>query len=392
MDLEKLRILGESAKYDICASSSCRISGNIDIFRQNSPVDRIGNLATGGICHSYTPDGRCVSLFKVLLSNYCEKNCLYCPNRKDSGVRRAKFGKDELARIFIDLYSGNFVEGLFLSSAVHCSVDHAMTEMLDVCTIVRTRYRFTGYIHLKILPGVSDAHVESAMKIATRVSLNLEAPNADYLKVIAPEKDFHGEIISRLEAINRNIQNGNRPNAGYTTQLIVGAAGEGDRDIMRTVGYLYRKKNLRRAYFSAFIPQSGTPFAGNSEIPLTRENRLYQADWLLRFYDFDVKDLPFGPDGNLPLDKDPKRAWAEAHPELFPIEINRVSYDELLRVPGIGQISARRIVTARHECRITDVAMLKRMGVVLKNALPFILIDGKSRLPRADTVQRTLFA
>lgn len=392
MDLEKLRILGESAKYDICASSSCRLSGNIDIFKQNVPEDRIGNLTTGGICHSYTPDGRCVSLFKVLLSNYCEKNCLYCPNRKDSPVRRAKFGKDELAKIFIDLYSGNFVEGLFLSSAVHCSVDHAMTEMLDVCSLIRTKYRFAGYIHLKILPGVSDAHIESAMTLATRVSLNLEAPNADYLKVIAPEKDFHGEIISRLESINRNIMNGNRPNAGYTTQLIVGAAGEHDKDIMRTIGYLYRKKNLRRAYFSAFIPQSDTPFAENASIPLKRENRLYQADWLLRFYDFDVTELPFDASGDLPLDKDPKRAWAEANPARFPVEINRVSYDELLRVPGIGQISARRIVKARRECRITDPAMLKRMGVVMKNAQPFILVDGKKPpRPAADT-QQILFA
>ncbi|MBI4976194.1 MAG: putative DNA modification/repair radical SAM protein, partial [Spirochaetes bacterium] len=302
----------------------------------------------------------------------------------DNYIRRARFSKDDLARLFMDLYAGNYVEGLFLSSAIFCSPDVTMTEMLDVCTILRVKYRFRGYIHLKIIPGVSDAHIEAAMKTATRISLNLEAPNADYLKVIAPEKDFHTDIIGRLETINRAIVSGNNPNAGYTTQLIVGAAGEKDRDIMRTIGYLYRKKNLRRAYFSAFIPQPATPLEHGAAVPLAREHRLYQADWLLRFYDFEVGELAFDAAGDLPLDKDPKRAWAELHPERFPLEVNTASQQELLRVPGIGQISLRRITMHRRQSHITDKETLKRMGVVLKHALPFILINGKKEKPQRE--------
>jgi len=365
--LEKLALLGESAKYDVCASSAST--------PKKSAGFAIGRTVPSGICHSFTPDGRCVSLFKVLMSNQCEKDCLYCPNRSGRDVPRTQFAPEELAGLFMEFYRRNYVEGLFLSSGVLHSTGRTMQQLLETLEILRFRYKFGGYIHLKILPGTGEAETERAVALANRVSLNMEAPSALHLSRLSSTKNYATEIMGGMSRIHRHLRN--QPDVSHSTQFIVGAAQESDQDILDSTVRLYSDYGLKRAYFSAFQPVPGTPLEGVTGAPLIREHRLYQADFLFRYYGFRMEELIYDPSGNLDLTADPKQAYASQHPERFPLEINRASVAELLRIPGIGPRSAKRIVTLRRECSFQSVEDLKRIGVVTKRALPFILLQGK---------------
>jgi len=376
--LAKLALLGESAKYDVCASSSATPKRF-----QNA---EIGRTAPSGVCHSFTPDGRCVSLFKVLLSNQCEKDCLYCPNRSGRDVPRSRFEPEELADLFMEFYRRNYVEGLFLSSGVRHSTGRTMQELLETLEILRTRHRFGGYIHLKILPGAGEAEVERAVALSNRVSLNMEAPTALHLARLSRTKNFASEIMGGLSRIHRHLRD--QPGVSHSTQFIVGAAQESDRDILDSTLRLYSSYGLKRAYFSTFQPVPGTPLDGIVASPLVREHRLYQADFLYRYYGFRMDEMPYNPAGNLDLSIDPKQAFAELHPERFPMEINRASVPELLRIPGIGPRSAKKIVLLRRENRFRSVEDLARIGVVTKRALPYILVEGKKYSPPLGSLGR----
>lgn len=367
MDIvEKLKTLGSAAKYDVCAATGCGGSP------RSAPQPR------GAVCHSFLPDGRCVSLFKVLQTNSCLKDCFYCPNRVHRDIPRTGFEPEELAGTFLDFYRRNYVEGLFLSSGICHSPSRTMEQMLKTVEILRFKYKFAGYIHLKILPGAGYDYVERAVSLATRVSINIEAPTADRLKNISNLKNFREEIIGRMQWIHDLSQKGQLP-AGQTTQFIVGAAGETDSEILQASTRLYDAVGLRRAYFSAFQPVAGTPLENVPAAPVLREHRLYQSDFLLRHYGFNLKEIYFNNDGNLSLDLDPKMSFALNNPQLYPVEVNKASLHELLRVPGIGPTSARRIVNARREFRLNTLDELKNIGVVVKKASPFVQVNGHYR-------------
>ncbi len=366
--LEKLKILGAAAKYDVCAASGACGTGG----------PRSGVISPGaGVCHSFTPDGRCISLFRVLMTNACQKDCFYCPNRVQRDVPRTAFAPAELARLFMEFYRRNYVAGLFLSSGVAISPEQTMEDMLQTVEILRLQYKYRGYIHLKILPGLNYGYIERAADLASRVSVNIEAPNPMRMNKLSNLKDFRQDIIQRMRWVNR-LQNKNKLPAGHTTQFIVGAAGETDAEILQTATDLYGQVGLRRAYFSAFQPVPGTPLENVTPASLLREHRLYQTDFLLRQYKFSLTEITFNDDGHLPINMDPKIASALKNIHRFPLEINKASYEELLRVPGIGTLSASRIVKTRHRFRITDLGELKNIGIVVKRAAPFILINGKA--------------
>jgi len=383
--LDKLQILGEGAKYDVCASTATKSSKIIN--------PAIGSTSPSGICHSFTPDGRCISLFKVLLTNYCEKDCAYCPNRIDRNVPRSRFTADELVNVFMEFYRRNYVEGLFLSSGIFHSTSATMDEMIKVAEILRNHHKFGGYIHLKILPGSSAAEIQAAAAVADRISLNMEAPSDRHLAKLSRTKQYGPEIIGTMAKIGAYVAR--YKDVSHTTQYIVGAAQESDRDILTSAASLYKGYALKRAYFSAFQPVKHTPLETVSATPLIRENRLYQSDFLLRLYGFHLGEFVFDAGGNLDPDIDPKLAYALNHPELFPLDINQASYQQLLKVPGIGPRSASRIVQVRRTHRLNDPRELKNAGVVLKRSLSFITLNGQyfgdRRLldkPRRQTYQQ----
>ena len=367
MDIKKLSILGAAAKYDICSSSA-------STGHKISKPD-MGNTVPSGICHSFTPDGRCVSLLKVLMTNECEKDCSYCPNRAQRDVPRTAFAPEELSKLFIEMYERNYVEGLFLSSGVRHGTTNSIEDMVKTIEILRLRYRFGGYIHLKILPGTSEQYIMQAARLADRVSLNLEAPNSKRLKVLSRSKDYDKDLLAPLENIARIVEQ--NPGTTHTTQFIVGAAQESDKELLTTVNDLYSSYNLKRAYFSAFSPVYDTPLENVAPAPKMRESRLYQSDFLMRFYDFKFKDFIFDGKDNLDLTLDPKLMYAVRNPQLFPVEINRASFEQLLRVPGIGPKSARKILEVSRQYRITSPMELKNMGISLKRCQKFITISGK---------------
>ena len=364
---KKLEILGTAAKYDICASTAAP-------KRRPKNMNYIGSNAPAGICHSYTPDGRCVSLLKVLMTNSCKNNCQYCVNRASHDFERSSFEPEELAKLFLELYRRNYLEGIFLSSAVKKNTTHTMEKMIQTLEILRFKYHYNGYVHLKALPHASEDLIERGAQLADRMSVNLESPNPDRLKKIASEKNFMLDLIKPINAIQKQVKKG-LLKAGHTTQFVVGAAGETDAELLRTTNWLYQKKDLKRAYFSAFIPVQET----EKRVPLLREHRLYQADWLMRFYEFNLEDIVLQKDQNLSLEYDPKMVAALNQADKFPVEINKVPYKMLLRIPGVGPTSAKRIYRARKEHRFTDINELKNLGVVIKRAKAFLLINGKAQ-------------
>jgi putative DNA modification/repair radical SAM protein len=364
---EKVEILGRSAQYDLCGEAC-----GTDAARKK---DNLGRW----IYPAALPDGQRVAMLKVLLSNACQKDCHYCANRASRDFRRISFAPEELARAFDQMHRKGLVKGLFLSSGICGEAGRAMDRMIATVELIRKRYAFPGYVHLKILPGATFAHVEQAVQLATRVSINLEAPNAERLARIAPRKDFAANLLQPMHWAKSLIEasGGRLVPAGQTTQFVVGAAGESDREILMTTARLYREIGLARAYFSAFQPVADTPLEGHPPTPPLREHRLYQSDWLLRQYDFTFEDLIFDEAGNLPREADPKMMWAQVHLERFPIEVNRASREELLRVPGLGPRSVARILRLRRQGTFRTLTDLKKIGAVASRAAPFILLDGK---------------
>lgn len=374
--LDKLKILAESAKYDV----SCSSSGT---NRKNSQGG-VGNTVGGmGICHSFTADGRCVSLLKIMLTNNCIYDCAYCINRRSNDIRRATFSVKELVELTIEFYRRNYIEGLFLSSGVINNPDYTMERMVRVVKELRLFYRFNGYVHMKSIPGSSRELVNEAGLYADRMSVNLEIPTEKNLKLLAPEKD-HISVFEPMKYIQQGMLQSiedrktirSTPNfvpAGQSTQMIVGATSESDKDILRISSLLYKRPSMKRVYYSAFIPVNSydTRLPVLTQAPLVRENRLYQADWLIRFYNFSANELVDSTHPNLDLAVDPKLGWALRHPEAFPIDINRADYELLLRVPGIGVKSAKLIVSSRRFARLNSYK-LKKMGVVMKKAQYFI--------------------
>ncbi|RCX16832.1 putative DNA modification/repair radical SAM protein [Anaerobacterium chartisolvens] len=376
----KLEILAAAAKYDV----SCSSSGS---SRKNSPGG-IGNAAQCGICHSWSQDGRCISLLKILLTNDCIFNCTYCVNRSSNDVPRASFTPDEVADITINFYRRNFIEGLFLSSAVIKSPDYTMELMIKTVHKLRSEYRFNGYIHMKAIPGADAALISKAGRLADRMSVNIELPSSEGLKLLAPQKNKES-IVKPMSFINSRILERQEERriykkapsfvpAGQSTQLIVGATRDSDLKILRLSENLYNRFNLKRVYYSAYVPVLEHPSlpALNAGPPLLREHRLYQADWLLRFYGFSANELLNEGQPDFSIDLDPKSDWAIRNLHMFPVEINIADINTLLRVPGIGVKSARRIAAARRICSL-DFDSLKRLGVVLKRARFFITCKGK---------------
>lgn len=379
--LDKLTILADAAKYD----AACTSSG---LDRASRPGG-LGATMACGCCHSFSADGRCITLLKVLQSNACSYDCTYCVNRRSNDTRRAAFTPRELAELTIQFYRRNYIEGLFLSSAVVQSPDHTCELMLETLRILRQEYHFFGYIHAKAIPGASRELLAQLAMLADRMSVNIELPSRQSLALLAPDK--HKEDILKPMAFLRDgiaqgkqelIRYRHAPRfapAGQSTQLIVGATPETDLQILRLSTAMYQKYALKRVFYSAYLPvveHKNLP-ALTTRPPLLREHRLYQADWLLRYYHFQAEELLDEQEPNFNPYLDPKCGWAIRHPEQFPMEVNRAEYETLLRVPGIGVKSARRIVTARRSGRL-DFAGLKKLGVVLKRAKYFTLCSGKA--------------
>ncbi len=364
---QKLRILSDGAKYDVSCSSS---SGT-----PNAGSGEIGCNHTSGICHSYTADGRCVSLLKVLFTNFCVYDCSYCISRVSNDIQRAAFSPRELADLTINFYKRNYIEGLFLSSGILENEDHTMELLINALEILRFEYKFNGYIHLKLIPNASQDLVQKALQLATRVSSNLELPSSKSLQLLAPQKNKTSVLkpLKFAKAYSPELKNP----VSMSTQMIVGASPESDFDILQTSAAMYDYKLLKRVYYSAYIPTANHKNlpSVNTAPPLKREHRLYQADWLLRFYGFDHNEL-LGQGQNLDLDYDPKIAWAMANLHLFPVEINTADRQMLLRIPGIGIRSVQKILSARRFGRL-DTYSLKKLGISLKRARYFITAKGR---------------
>ena len=374
--MERLRILAESAKYDV----SCSSSGTVRSGRKGMVGNTVGGV---GICHSFADDGRCISLLKVMLTNYCIYDCAYCINRRSNDIRRATLSVSELEEITMEFYRRNYIEGLFLSSGVVRTPDYTMERLVAIVRDLRTVHRFNGYIHLKSIPGASQELLAEAGRWADRMSVNIEIPREESLKLLAPEKD-HQSVFQPMRIIRQGILENKEERrkfrhaprfmpAGQSTQMIVGATSETDRDILQMSSSLYGQAQMRRVYYSGYV--SVNTYDPRLPIlkqpPLVRENRLYQADWLLRFYHFTVDEIVDDHHAHLDLEIDPKLAWALRHPEYFPVDINKADYEQLLRVPGLGTKSAWLIVNARRSGRLTSYHQ-KKMGVVMKKAKYFI--------------------
>ncbi|MGN0364357.1 MAG: putative DNA modification/repair radical SAM protein [Suilimivivens sp.] len=396
--MEKLKILSDSAKFDVSCSSS-------GVGRRGDGTG-IGNTSAAGICHSFGADGRCISLLKVLFTNECVYDCKYCINRKSNDVPRASFTPDEICELTIQFYRRNYIEGLFLSSGILNNPSYTMELIYEAVYKLRTLYRFQGYIHVKAIPGAEPEIVQRLGMLADRMSVNLELPTAEGLQKLAPNK-HRRNILAPMRQIQQGIiQNKNElvayrhaPSfvpAGQSTQVIVGATPETDYHIMTVAESLYKKFALKRVYYSAFVnvnEDKELPALPGGP-PLLREHRLYQADWLLRFYGFEADELLSESKPNFNILLDPKADWALRHLELFPVEINRADYQMILRVPGIGVKSAQRIVRARRNGRL-NFDDLKKIGVTLKRALYFITCNGKMMYPtklEEDYITRNLIS
>jgi putative DNA modification/repair radical SAM protein len=379
---QKLEILADAAKYDAsCASSGAKRSGN---------GQGIGHSDGMGICHSYTPDGRCVSLLKILLTNYCTYDCVFCVNRISSDIQRARFTPHEVVTLTLDFYKRNYIEGLFLSSGIIQSPDYTMEQLLQVAKTLRTEHLFGGYIHLKAIPGASPLLIEQAGLFADRLSANIELPTQQDLVQLAPEKKttiiestMNNIALRKEEADEDRRTLPSAPKfaaAGQSTQMVVGATPTTDREILKTATHLYGQYKLRRIYYTGFSPYP----AADARLPLKpapliREHRLYQSDWLMRFYGFTAAELTSEENPSLSLTEDPKTTWAKSHPEFFPIDVNAAPREALLRVPGIGYRNVERILSIRkyHLLLVDD---LKKLHVRIKNALPYLIT--RDHIPR----------
>ena len=362
---EKLKILADSAKYD----ASCSSSGST---RKNT--GGIGNAAVNGICHSFASDGRCISLLKILMTNACIYDCKYCINRRSNNVPRAILTPEEICEITINFYKRNYIEGLFLSSAIIKSPDYTMERLIETIYLLRYKYKFNGYIHAKAIPGASPYLIKKLGSLVDRLSTNIELPTDTSLKMLAPDKKTK-DINNSMITIRNNISKTFAP-AGSSTQMIIGATKDSDKDILEKSANMYKYFHLKRVFYSAYIPVNQDKLLPSISIPpLKRENRLYQADWLLRFYKFRVDEL-FDNNNNFNYLVDPKTDWALRHLEEFPKEINKVSFNDLIRIPGIGITSAKKIVSARKVFKI-EFKDLKNMGVSLKRAKYFITCNNK---------------
>ncbi len=375
---EKLEILSDSAKYDV----SCASSGS----ERDAPSGGFGNAKKSGICHTWSSDGRCISLLKILMSNVCVYDCAYCVNRVTNDIRRATFSPQEIADLTINFYRRNYIEGLFLSSGIIKSPNHTMERMLEALRLLRDEHRFGGYIHLKLIPGSDEHYIREASVLADRVSANIELPSEGSLQALAPQKSKASVFTPLLSVKNyaseiKNlpiIKSSPKPHiASMSTQMIIGASPESDYEILRLSSNLYSKALLKRVYFSAYVPiNSDKNLPVLATPPLLREHRLYQADWLMRFYGFGYDEIVSDALPNLDERFDPKTGWALRNLHLFPMDINRVDKEMLLRIPGVGVRSALKILKARRfkELREED---LKKLGVSLKRAKYFAALRGK---------------
>jgi putative DNA modification/repair radical SAM protein len=391
---EKLSILAGAAKYD----ASCASSGS-----KRASSGGLGAANPAGVCHSWTGDGRCISLLKILYSNVCRLDCAYCMNRVSNDIARTSFTSDEIARLTISFYKRNYIEGLFLSSGIFADPDIVMGRLIDTAKLLRRDHGFQGYIHLKAIPGCGDRLMREAALWADRLSANIELPTATSLLALAPQKDgqtilgsmrFLRDGIKENETSSRQTRR--RPPflpAGQSTQLIVGATDDSDALILRLANSLYKKMDLRRVYYSAYVPVSTDARLPGVAPPLKREHRLYQADWLLRFYGYSIDDILESAESRLDLDIDPKVAWALRHPEFFPVELRTADYERILRVPGIGVIGAQRIISARRSSSV-NAENLGKLGISLKRAGHFITVNDRPPLDRrcGQNDLRALFA
>lgn len=395
---EKLSILADAAKYDV----SCSSSGS---KRKNT--GGIGDASKSGICHTYTEDGRCVSLLKILLTNHCIYDCAFCVSRRSNDVQRAAFTVDEVVDLTMNFYRRNYIEGLFLSSGIFKSADFTMERLLRIVKKLRTAERYNGYIHLKTIPGASEELIREAGMYVDRMSINLEVPTEAGLKIVAPEKD-HLSVKKPLAFVNDQMRAFKEERklikhvptfvpAGQSTQMVIGATPESDFEIMHAANTFYKAYNLKRVYYSGYIPINNThsllPQIGSAP-PLVRENRLYQTDWLLRFYGFGLEEL-LNPDvQNLDLTVDPKLSWALRNPQFFPVDINVADYSAIVRVPGIGVQSAKKIVQARRFGRLHEY-QLRKMGLAFNRAKHFIqYADAPLQLgaPTMQHIRQTILA
>ncbi len=374
--LDKIKILTDAAKYDV----SCSSSGS---NRQNLNKG-IGSAAQSGICHSFTADGRCVSLFKIMMTNHCIYDCAYCVNRRSNDVPRTTFTIEELVNLTIEFYRRNYIEGLFLSSGVHRNPDYTMQQMLQVVKSLREKHRFNGYIHLKSIPGASQGLIAQAGLYADRMSVNIEIADENNLKLLAPEKNYES-IFAPMRYIQQGMLESAEDRkimksapkfvpAGQSTQLIIGASPESDKQILGLASNLYKRPSIKRVYYSGYIPVNDYDkrLPALKSPPLVRENRLYQADWLMRFYQFKVNEIVDDAYPNLDLNLDPKMGWALRNPHVFPIDINKAPYELILRVPGIGIKSAKLIIVSRRFGKLGS-DQLRKIGVVMKRAQYFIV-------------------
>ena len=394
---QKLTILADAAKYDV----SCSSSGSDKKGRKG-----LGNTSCAGICHTWGADGRCISLLKILMTNRCIYDCAYCVNRATNDVARAGFAPEEVVSLTMEFYRRNYIEGLFLSSAIEKSANATMERIVQVLSLLRNRERFGGYIHVKAIPGADRKLIHEAGLLADRMSVNIELATEEGLRLLAPQKKPEALFLpmqqikeEKLQIKEDKAKYRSAPDfvpAGQSTQMIIGATGETDRQILRRSSFLYQNYDMKRVYYSAYVPiNSGENLpALQTAPPMIREHRIYQADWLLRYYSFHVDEILPETAANLDLDHDPKVMWALRNIHLFPMEINQASYPELLRIPGIGPLSAKRITKQRKYAAITEHSVTK-LGISLKKARYFITCNGKylggGQMPEAERLQ-TLIA
>ena len=384
---EKLAILADAAKYDV----SCSSSGS----NRKGVKGDLGNTSAFGICHSFTEDGRCISLLKILLTNHCIYDCVYCVSRRSNDIKRAAFTVEEIVDLTINFYRRNYIEGLFLSSGVFKDPNTTMERLVRVAKKLRLEERFNGYIHLKTIPGASDELIREAGLYADRLSINLEIPTKEGLKLLAPEKD-HKQMLSNVEFVKNELaintiekqKYKHAPKfapAGQTTQMIIGATNETDQKSIHVADYMYQKLALKRVYYSGYVPvlQDSRLPSLQSQVPVVRENRLYQADWLMRYYGFAPNEIVDERQPFLDLEIDPKLAWALRNSHLFPIDINQAPREMLLRIPGVGVRSVQKILMAR-KFQTLSYYDLKKMGVTLSRAKYFITCSGTT--PLAGTI------